>query len=94
VKVDALVALQPDQPGAGRPGERLGHLSLAHAGLALEQQRLLEVGRQGDGNREAPVSEVPLARQGLPYGWRSVESHAAAAVSNARRVNTRARWRL
>ena len=37
--VDALVALQADQLAAGPAGQHLGHLGLADAGLALEQQR-------------------------------------------------------
>ena len=56
--VEALVALQPDQPGAGRDGERLGGLRLADARLALEQQRLLEREREEERRREAPVGQV------------------------------------
>ena len=47
VEVDALVALQADQPRARRRGERARDLGLADAGLALEQQRLLEGRRRG-----------------------------------------------
>jgi hypothetical protein len=44
--VQALVALQADQAGARGPRERLGGLRLAHAGLALQEERLLD--RQGE----------------------------------------------
>jgi hypothetical protein len=50
VEVDALVALKPDQAGAGRAGERLRDLGLADPGLALEQQRLLQCGGEIDGS--------------------------------------------
>jgi hypothetical protein len=68
VEVDALVALEPDQPRPGRTGQRLRHLGLAHAGLPLEQQRLLQCGREIDGGREAAVREIALPRQGLLNG--------------------------
>ena len=94
MEIDPLVALQPNQPRARGGGERAGHLGLAHARLALHEQRLLERGRQVDGSREAPVGEIALARQGLLYGCGGVEAHDPAAASSARLVSTRARWRL
>ena len=60
VEVDALVALQADQARAGRGRQRPRHLGLADAGLALEQQRLLEHDRQVDRQRERPVGQVVL----------------------------------
>ena len=39
VEVEALEALQPDQGRAARAGQGLGDLRLAHAGVALHQQR-------------------------------------------------------
>ena len=68
MEVDALVALEPDQARAGRAGQRLRHLGLADAGLALEQQRLLERPGQVDGGGEAPVREIALPGQGLLNG--------------------------
>ena len=56
--VEAFVALEPDQPGAGGNRERLGGLGLADAGLALEQQRLLEREREEERSREAAVGQV------------------------------------
>ena len=53
VDVQALVALEPDQPGAERRGEDLGELGLADAGLAFEEQRATELERQEDGRRRA-----------------------------------------
>ena len=61
--VDALVALQPDQPGVRRRGDGLGQLGLADAGGALDQQRLAEAvgeedrGRDGGGREVADVGE-------------------------------------
>jgi hypothetical protein len=94
VEVDALVALEPDEAGPGRAGERLGDLGLADAGLALQQQRLLERGGQEDRGGEARVGEVALARQGLAYVCGALEAQRPAASESARRVSTRARWRL
>ena len=94
MQVDALVALEPDEARPGCARERLGDLRLAHAGLALDQQRLLEGGGQTDRDGEAPVGEVALACQSLSDGFGAVEAHASDAVSSARRVSTRAKWRL
>jgi hypothetical protein len=94
MEVDALVALEPDQPRAGSAGERLRDLGLADAGLTLEQQRLLELDREVYGGREAPVREIALARQGLLYGYGPVEAQTLTASSSALFVSTRARWRL
>ena len=58
VDVQALVALEPDEPGAERRGEHLGELGLADAGLALEQQRAPELERQEDRGRERAVGDV------------------------------------
>jgi hypothetical protein len=94
VQVDPLVTLKPDQPRAGRPGERLRRLGLADAGFTLEQQRLLQRGCEIDGSGEAPVGEVVLAGQSLLYGCGAVEAQTLTASSSALRVSTRARWRL
>ena len=56
--VEALVALEPDQPGAERRRDRLRRLGLADARLALEQQRLLERQREVERGREPAVREV------------------------------------
>ena len=64
-RVDALVALQPDQLAAGPPREHLGDLGLADAGLAFEQQRPLEAQREEDRGREALVGEVLVVGQSL-----------------------------
>ena len=94
MQVDALVALEPDQPRARDAGQSLRHLGLAHPGLALQQQRLLERGRKVDGSGEAPVGEIALAGQSLLDGCGAVEAQTLSASSSALRVRTRARWRL
>jgi hypothetical protein len=65
VDVDALVALQADEARPGRTRQRLGDLGLADAGLALEQQRLAEVGGQEQRDAQRAVGEVALCRKGL-----------------------------
>ncbi len=40
--VEPLVALQPDQPGPGELGDRLGELGLARSGRTLDQDRLAQ----------------------------------------------------
>ena len=56
--VEALVALQADELGAVHRGERLGHLGLADAGLAFEQQRTLEELHQPQRSRDVAVGNV------------------------------------
>src|SRR5581483_10280411 len=56
--VEALVALQPDQPRVERRRERLRRLRLADARLALEQERLLQREREEERRREAAVWQV------------------------------------
>ena len=95
--VDALVALQAHQVGPGGRRQRLGDLRLPHAGLALQQHRLAELGGQEDGRAQRPVGEVALAGQDLADRAGAAEGagqRAAAARVSARRVSTRARWRL
>jgi hypothetical protein len=65
VDVDALVALETDQPRAGGGGERLGDLGLPHARLALDQQRLAELGGEEDRGGQGAVGEVALLAQRL-----------------------------
>ena len=52
--VEALVALEADQPRAEHAGERLGRLGLPDARLALEQHRLLERERRGRAPSRGP----------------------------------------
>ena len=62
--VEALVALQADQAGAGDRGDRLGQLGLADTGRPLDQHRLLEpVGEEHDAG-DGGVGEVVDARAG------------------------------
>ena len=56
--VDALVALQPHELAARPAGQHLGHLGLADAGLALEQQRALQAQGEEDRGGQALVGEV------------------------------------
>ncbi len=56
--IEALVALEADQPRTAGAGERLGCLGLAHPGLALEQHRLLEREREEERGRESPLGQV------------------------------------
>ena len=65
--VDALVALQAQQLAARPPGQHLGHLGLADAGLALEQQRSPQPQGEEDGGGQALVGQV------LVRGERSLE---------------------
>jgi hypothetical protein len=80
--------------GAGGPRERLPHLRLANTRLALEQQRLLESGREVDGSGEAPIGEIALAGQGLPDSSGVLEDQSPAASVSARPVSVRARCLL
>ena len=57
--VEALVALEPDQPPLGGAGERLRELGLADAGRALDEHRLAELRREVGDERRGLVREVP-----------------------------------
>jgi hypothetical protein len=95
VDVDPLVALQPDQPRPVRRRQRLGDLRLAHARLALQQQRLAERGGEEHRHGQRPIREVVLARERLADRLGAAQDlDQANAFSSARRVSTRARWRL
>jgi hypothetical protein len=59
------VALQADQPRAGGGGQRLGHLGLPHPGLALDQQRLAQLGGEEDGGGQGAIGEVALLGERL-----------------------------
>ena len=89
VHVDPLVALEADQPRAGRRGERLRGLGLADPGLALEQQRLAELDREEDGDGQRLVGEVALARRAR----RATAAGSAKAGSLKRRGPPPARAR-
>jgi hypothetical protein len=100
VDVDALVALQADQPCARGRRQGVCDLGLADTRLALDEQRLAELGRQVGGRRQRAVGEVVLPGECLADrvggGERRVLvlGQAAAAWRSARAVSTRARWRL
>jgi hypothetical protein len=94
MEVDPLVALEPDQPRAGGPGERLGHLCLADARLTLEEQRLLELEGKVYRCRQSLVGQIPLTRERVLDCGGAIEAQRLTASSSALRVSTRARWRL
>ena len=58
VDVEALVALEPDEPRAEARREDLGELRLADAGLALEKQGPPEPEPEEHRRRERPVADV------------------------------------
>ncbi len=56
--IEALIALQADQPAAKRLGEHLGDLGLADAGLTFEEQRPLHTQREKQHGRQRPVRHI------------------------------------
>ena len=65
--VEALVALEADEAGAGHLGDRLGQLGLARAGRALDEDRLAEPVGEVDDPGDALVGEV-VDLAGAPPG--------------------------
>ncbi len=65
VEVDALVALEADQPRPLGLSKRLPDLGLPDAGLALEQERLLQGLREEDRRCEATIGQVTLGGERL-----------------------------
>ena len=66
-------------------------------GLALDQQRLAQLGGQEHGGGQRAVGEIALVGERLADRVRRCQGRVAgqaAASSSARRVSTRARWRL
>ena len=96
MEVHALVALEPDQPRSRGARQRFGGLGLPDAGLALEQQWLLELRGEEDCRRERAVREIALGGERFADGVDGRERRLAqaAAFSSARRASTRARCRL
>ena len=64
VRVDALVALQADQAAIEHRGEGLGHLGLADADLAFEEDRSSERQRDVQRGGQPAVGEVAASRGG------------------------------
>ncbi len=62
-RVEAVVALEPDERRAGPGREGPGHLGLAHAGVAFEEQRPLQPQGQEHGGGEPLVAEVALGAE-------------------------------
>ncbi len=88
--VDALVALEADQLAAGPAGQDLGHLGLADAGLALEQQRALQ--RQGEEDRrgQAVVGQVVVRCERVRHFSRA-GPHGVRLRGSPRQATTRPR---
>ena len=87
--VEALVALQPDQPRAERRRERLRRLGLPHARLALEEHRLLEREREEERRREPAIGQiVGLAQRRLELVDRA-EGHGRSLLDPLRDVQLR-----
>ena len=86
-RVDALVALEPDEPTTEERRQDLGDLGLADTGLALEEQRPVEREREEDGRGESAVGQVALrAERRLQFLDRRVRE--------CRHVGKRSRARL
>src|SRR5690606_4443615 len=56
--VDALVALEPDEPGTSGPRDGLGELGLADSRRALDEERLAEPLGEEDGRGDGVAGEV------------------------------------
>jgi hypothetical protein len=61
--VEPLVTLKADELGAAYRGERLRDFGLAHAGIALQQQRATEIQHQQERSRERTLGDVTCAMQ-------------------------------
>ena len=66
--IEALVALQADQPAAERRRQHLGDLGLADAGLALEEQRPAHFEREIEHRRQRAVADVVGLGQQIECG--------------------------
>src|SRR5262249_33048024 len=64
VDVEALIALEPDQPRAEDVGEHLGDLGLADSGLAFEEERLGHLEGEEERGCQTSVGDVAVGAQG------------------------------
>src|SRR5207247_2920100 len=84
-EVDPLVALEADEPRAQHLGHHLGRFGLAHARLALDEQRLLQLEGEKDRGRERAVADVaPLAQAALDVLDRRRCAHGDKEYEEAR----------
>ena len=58
--IETFVALQANEVGPERLGEDLGHLGLAHAGFAFQEDRALELEGEEQRSGQPAVRDVPL----------------------------------
>jgi hypothetical protein len=84
--VEALVALKTDQARAEDARERLRRLGLADAGLAFQQQRLLEPKREEERRREPAVREVGGRVEGVMELVDRGRGHRPTVVARRRRA--------
>ena len=66
--IEALVALQPDQPAPERRRQHLGDFGLADAGLALDEQRPPHAQREIKHRRQRAVGDVVGLGQQIERG--------------------------
>ena len=78
--VEALVALQADEPRAEGVREHLGQLGLADARLTLEEDRPTQLEGQEDGRDERPVRHV------VTLGERALQPLDALTIRHWRRI--------
>ena len=62
-EVDALVALEPNQPRPQHVRHDLGRLGLADARLALDEERLLQLQAEEDGRGQRAIADVASLAQ-------------------------------
>src|SRR5262249_48542809 len=103
--VDALIALQPDELGIQRGGERARDLGLAYARLALQEQWLVALEREERGRRQPTIGNVALrgergldllhgveTRRGLSVGMASCAALCHGGVSSFPATGVEALW--
>ena len=61
--VEPLVALQPDQVRVEHRSEHLGHLGLAHPGLAFEKEGPTQLQAEVSDHRQAAIGDVVVGRE-------------------------------
>ena len=75
--VEPLVALEPDEAGAGQVGHRLRQLRLARAGRPLDEDRLAQPVGQVDDAADRVVGQVAHLGQADPHRIEGLEARGA-----------------
>ena len=75
IHVETFIALQTNQLRAQHSSQYLGHLSLAHASFAFQENRLFQLHRQKDDGGQSAVADIVMGAHRLLQGFDRIKFH-------------------